>query len=122
MSFCIDDEKLLEKYKVIWTKIENLKNIELNDLPVSDDRYIKIKIRTCGDKVYTNFPARRWYRMWIFYSYFYLFFSCIQKKYYLQVYLDNCSCKIANRNRQIILMAIFLKIRSYKCCITLELI
>ena len=59
MSFCIDDEKLLQKYKVIWTKIETLKNIELNDLPVSDDRYIKTKIRTCGDKVYTNFPARR---------------------------------------------------------------
>ena len=23
MSFCIDDEKLLEKYKAIWTKIED---------------------------------------------------------------------------------------------------
>ena len=29
MSFRIDDEKLLKKYKSIWTKIENLKNIEL---------------------------------------------------------------------------------------------
>ena len=27
MSFCIDDKKLLEKYKAIWTKIEYLKNI-----------------------------------------------------------------------------------------------
>ena len=27
MSFRIDNEKLLEKYKAIWTKIENLKNI-----------------------------------------------------------------------------------------------
>ena len=25
MSFSIDDEKLLEKYKTIWTKIEDLK-------------------------------------------------------------------------------------------------
>ena len=25
MSFWIDDEKLLKKYKAIWTKIENLK-------------------------------------------------------------------------------------------------
>ena len=48
MSFHIDDEKLLEKYKVIWTKIEDLKNIELNALPVYDDRYIKTKIRTYG--------------------------------------------------------------------------
>ena len=30
MSFRIDDEKLLEKYKAIWTNIEDLKNIELN--------------------------------------------------------------------------------------------
>ena len=29
-SFRIDDEKLLEIYKIIWTKIEDLKNIELN--------------------------------------------------------------------------------------------
>ena len=34
MSFRIYDEKLLEKYKAIWTKIEDLKNIELNLLPV----------------------------------------------------------------------------------------
>ena len=30
MSFRIDDEKLLKKYKTIWTRIEDLKNIELN--------------------------------------------------------------------------------------------
>ena len=41
MSFCVDDEKLLEKYKAIWTKIEDLKNIKLNALPVSGDRCIK---------------------------------------------------------------------------------
>ena len=43
MFFCIDDEKLLEKYKVIWTKIEDLENIKLNTSPVYDDRYRKIK-------------------------------------------------------------------------------
>ena len=30
MSFRIDDEKLLEKYKAIRIKIEDLKNIKLN--------------------------------------------------------------------------------------------
>ena len=44
MSFRIDDEKLLEKYKAIWTKFEDLKNIKLNTLPVFDDRYLKTKI------------------------------------------------------------------------------
>ena len=32
-SFRIDDETLLEKYKTVWTKIEDLKKIELNALP-----------------------------------------------------------------------------------------
>ena len=45
-SFRKDNEKLLEKYKAIWTEIENLKNIEINALPVYDDRYMKTKIRT----------------------------------------------------------------------------
>ena len=43
MSFCIDDEKLLEKYEAISTKSEDLENIELNSLPIYDDRYKKIK-------------------------------------------------------------------------------
>ena len=55
MSFRIDDEKLLEKYKAIWTKIEDLKNIELNASPVYDNRCIKPKIRTYGDKICTKF-------------------------------------------------------------------
>ena len=45
MSFCIDDHKLLGKYKIIQTKIEDLKHIELKPLPGYDDKYIKIKIR-----------------------------------------------------------------------------
>ena len=53
MSF----RKLSGKYKANWTKIEDLKNIELNALPVYDDRYIKTKIRTYLDQVYTNFRA-----------------------------------------------------------------
>ena len=37
ISFCIVNDKLLEKYKTIWTKIEDYQNIELNALPVYDD-------------------------------------------------------------------------------------
>ena len=55
MSFHIDDESLLEKYKVIWSKIEYLKNIEFNASPVQDDRYIKTKIRSYGDKFILTF-------------------------------------------------------------------
>ena len=57
MSFCIDDEKLIEKYKAILIKIEDLKNIKLNALPVYDDRYIKAKTKTYGDKVILTIMA-----------------------------------------------------------------
>ena len=55
ISFLINDEELLEKHKTIWTKIEDL--IELNALPIYDDIYIKPKIRTYRDKVYTTFSV-----------------------------------------------------------------
>ena len=41
MHLVIDNDKLLQKYKTIWTKIKDLKNIELNALPVYDNGYIK---------------------------------------------------------------------------------
>ena len=47
--------KWLERYKTSWNKTEDLNNIELNALPVCDDRYIKAKTRAFGSKVYTNF-------------------------------------------------------------------
>ena len=55
MSFCIDNDKLLERCKTVWTRIKNVKDIKLNALPVYDDRYIKDQVRTSGDKIYTNF-------------------------------------------------------------------
>ena len=54
MSFCIDNDKLLERCKTVWTRIKNLKDIKLNALPVYDDKYIKNQVRTYGDKIYTN--------------------------------------------------------------------
>ena len=43
LSFSINGQKLLEKYKTIWTNVEDLKNIELNALSVYDDWHIKQK-------------------------------------------------------------------------------
>ena len=90
MSLCVDDEKLLEKYKAIWTKIEDFENIELNPLPVSNDRYIKTKIRTYGDKVYTKFRFLNVQEDDIEWKTFIVifidFFLVYKNKYYLQVY------------------------------------
>ena len=43
MSFYIQGDKLLEKYKTVWTKNEDLQNIKVNALLVYGDRYIKLK-------------------------------------------------------------------------------
>ena len=55
MYFGIDREKIFKKYKTIWIKTEDSKNIDLDILSVYDNIYIKTKLRTYGDKVYTNF-------------------------------------------------------------------
>ena len=101
MFFHINDEKLLERYKAIWTKIEDLKKIELNALPVYDDRYIETKIRIYGDKAYTNFRglnvAEEDIEWESFAAIFFYSFLVYDNKYYLQVYLDNCAYKIVNK-------------------------
>ena len=43
LSFLTDGEKLLENWKAIWAKIEDLKWHKLKALLVYDDRYIKTK-------------------------------------------------------------------------------
>ena len=101
MSFLIDDEKLLEKYKAIWTKIEDLKNIELNAIPVYDDRYKKNKIRTYGDKVYTNFHGLNMPEDDMECDSFIVIsiesLLLYKKKYYLQVYLESFAYKIEKK-------------------------
>ena len=101
ISFPVDDEKQLEKYKAIWTKIEDLKKIELDALPVYDDRYIKTKIRTYSNKVYTDLRGLNVPEDDIECEYFSVisinYLLVYENKYYLQVYLENCAYKIANK-------------------------
>ena len=102
MSLYINGEQLLEKYKAIWSKIENLKNIKLN--AACDDRYIKNKIGTYGNKVYTNFSCLNVPEDDIDCESFTVIsidsLLVYENKYYLQVYLDNCAYR--NANKQII--------------------
>ena len=98
MFLIIDDGKLLEKYKAVWTKIEDLKNIKLNALQVYNDRFIKTKIRTYGDKIYTNFRSLNVPEDDIKCESFKVIsidsLLIHDKKHYLQVYLENSAYKI----------------------------
>ena len=100
ISFRINDEKLLETYKTIWTNIEDLKNIRLKASPVYDDRYIKTKIRTYGHKVYNNFRGLNVPVDDIECESFAIIFIdsllVYENECYQQVYLDNFAYKIVN--------------------------
>ena len=97
MYLRIDNDKLLEEYRTIWTKIEDLRNIQFNALPVDDDRYIKTKIGTYGDKVYTNFLDLNVSENKVVCNSFTVIsidsLLLYDNSYYLQVYLDNCTYK-----------------------------
>ena len=56
MSFKVIDKKLIKKYIKIWERVSSFMNIEFDSEPVYDDndKYIKIKIKSYGDKVNTN--------------------------------------------------------------------
>ena len=79
----------------------NLKNIELNVLPVYDYRYVKTKIRTCSDKVYINSRGVNVPEDDIECESFTVIsidsLSVYENKYYLQAYLDHCASKIGNK-------------------------
>ena len=86
MSVHIDDDKLLEKYKTNSTKIEDLKEIELDNLPAQNDKYINIKIRTHDDNVYTILKDQTVHSIDSLLVY--------DRRYYVQVYSNNCAYKI----------------------------
>ena len=80
-------------------------------------------MRTYGNKIYTNFSdinvsvddiECESIDSLLIYS----------KKYYLEIYLFNCTYKMVNNKWQIIkyFMKIFLKIRNYRCSIMIALI
>ena len=77
------------------------KNITFNALPVYDDRYIKTKIRTYGDKVYTNFRDLNVPEDDIECESFTVIsidsLLVYKNKYYLQVHLDSSTYKIVDK-------------------------
>ena len=85
----------------IWTKIEDLQNIKLNALSVYDDRYIKIKKWTYGNKVCTSFCGLNMPDDGIEYESFTVIsidsLLVYENKYYVQVYLENCAYKIIDK-------------------------
>ena len=75
--------------------------MKLNPLPVYDERYIKTKITTYDNKVYTNFLGLNGPEDDIECESFTVIsidsLLVYKNKYYLEVYLDNCAYRIKNK-------------------------
>ena len=76
-------------------------DIELTALAVYDDRYIKTKIRTYGNKVYTNFRGLTFPEDDKECESFTVIsidsLLLYENKYYVQLYLDNSAYKNVNK-------------------------
>ena len=53
MSFKVSDNKLFKKYTKIWKRVSNLMDKKFESQPVygDNDKYIKTKIKSYGDKI-----------------------------------------------------------------------
>ena len=98
MSFLIKDDKVLEKYEQIWDVIKNKLKIKFHSLPVYDKKYLKTKVREYDGVIKTNFLGNGIPKENMHYT----CITCItidsvmkmEKKYFPQVYLEECKYKI----------------------------
>ena len=98
MSFFIKGDEVKEKYEQIWDVIKNKLKIKFHSLPVYDKKYLKTKVREYDGVIKTNFLGNGIPKENMHYT----CIACItidsvmkmDKKYFLQVYLEECKYKI----------------------------
>ena len=87
MSFFIKDDDVLYKYNEIWDNIKRKLNIKFYNEPIYDKKYIKAKVREYDGIIKATFLGNKVLRENIHYT-------CINKKNYPQVCLEECKYKI----------------------------
>ena len=55
MSFVVKDDDVLDRYNEIWDKIKEKLSINFHSTAVSDEKYIKAKVRELDGVIKTNF-------------------------------------------------------------------
>ena len=96
--FLIKDDIVWEIYDEIWDVVKNKLRIKFGSKPVYDQKYLKAKVREFDDVIKTNFlgsdtPKEN------------MHFTCVacitidfvmrmDKKKHVQVYLEECKCKV----------------------------
>ena len=98
MSFIIKDDNVSNKYNKIWNVIKNKIGIKFHSKPIYGQKYIKAKVREFDGVIKTNFLGIDVPKENIHYT----CIACvtidsvmrIDKKYFPQVYLEQCKYNI----------------------------
>ena len=98
MSFLIKDDEVWEKYEQIWDVIKNKLKIKFHSEPVYEYKYLKTKVREYDGVIKILFLNNSMPKENMHYT----CIACItidsvmkmNKKYFLQVYLEECKYKI----------------------------
>ena len=98
MSFMIKDNNVLDKYNKIWNLTENKIVIKFHSEPIYDQTYIKAKVREFDGVIKTNFLGNGAPKENMHYACIaYITVDSVMKtdkKYFPQVYLEECKYKI----------------------------
>ena len=99
MSFVIKDDDVLDKYSEIWDKIKETLSIKFHSMPVFDEKYIKAKVKEISGVIKTNFlgdevPKENEHYTCIACITIDFVMNGMEKKNYLQVYLEECKYKM----------------------------
>ena len=94
MSFKVIDNKILKKYTKIWERVSSLMNIEFDSQMINNDKYIKTKIKSYGNKVKINFQGKKVPKQNASYKCLSLkkldSVIRVNKKYHPQTFLEEC--------------------------------
>ena len=91
MSFVIKDDDVLDKYNEICDKIKETLSPKFHSMPVYNEKCIKAKVREFSDVIKTNFLSDEMPKENEHYTCITIdFVMRMEKKNYLQVYLEEC--------------------------------
>ena len=98
MSSFIKNSKVWEKYEEISNVIKSKLNIKFQSQPISENKYLKAKVREFDGSIKTNFLGNNLPKE----NTYYTCIACItidsiikmNKKNYPHVYLEECKCKV----------------------------
>ena len=101
MSFVTDDEKVYEKYDEVWNVVKGLLKLKFAASPMTNDKYILAKLKIFKKKNLTTFnnniiPIEKNHYICIPVIYIDSVLK-IDKKAYLQAYLEECKYKLKKR-------------------------